>query len=171
MTREFYTPGHDRNAESFMARRSLESHGSFSIPYLQRGLSVLDCGCGPGTMTSGIAAHVEPGKVIGVDVAQSQIDRATAQVTEAGLSNAAFHNGRSGLPDPHPKSRTWPPGSKASYKGALCRRSIVSHRGKTPYDLSSENPAPPTPPYDDRSIRQGSQILACYREAAFTRQW
>lgn len=91
MRRESYTPGHESNAENFMARRSLESHGSFFIPYLHSGLSALDCGCGPGTITSGIAVHVKPGPVVGVDIAPSQIDHATTRAAEAGLCNVTFH--------------------------------------------------------------------------------
>ena len=49
MQSESYTPGHSQYAADFMAKRTLESHGSFFVPYLQPGLSVLDCGCGPGS--------------------------------------------------------------------------------------------------------------------------
>jgi ubiquinone/menaquinone biosynthesis C-methylase UbiE len=89
---ESYTPGHHQNAVNFMAERSIESHGQFFAPYLKSGISVLDCGCGPGTITLGIAARVKPGQVIGVDCEQSQIDRARADATNRGIANAAFHS-------------------------------------------------------------------------------
>lgn len=51
MKQENYTPGHSEVSRRFMAKRSLEAHGAFSRPYLKGGLRVLDCGCGPGTIS------------------------------------------------------------------------------------------------------------------------
>jgi ubiquinone/menaquinone biosynthesis C-methylase UbiE len=90
MRSESYTPGHTQNASDFMAKRTLESHGNFFLPYLDGGVSVLDCGCGPGTITLGIAARVLPAEVVGVDFGQSQIDRATATASEKGVTNVKF---------------------------------------------------------------------------------
>lgn len=50
-----YTPGYSQNAVSFVSKRSLDSHGAFFESYLSQGLSVLDCGCGPGSITADIA--------------------------------------------------------------------------------------------------------------------
>jgi ubiquinone/menaquinone biosynthesis C-methylase UbiE len=51
MSTNRYTPGHTSNATDFMSRRSVQSHGAFFMPHLTNGLSVLDCGCGPGSIT------------------------------------------------------------------------------------------------------------------------
>jgi SAM-dependent methyltransferase len=90
MKLESYTPGHSRNASDFMARRTLETHGTFFIPYLDGKASVLDCGCGPGTITVDIARRLAPAEVVGVDFGRSQIERATAAALQEGLSNAQF---------------------------------------------------------------------------------
>ena len=90
MSSESYTPGHTSNASDFMAQRSLQSHGEFFLPHLTPGVSVLDCGCGPGSITMGIARVVRPGPVVGVDFGASQIERATAQVAREGISNLRF---------------------------------------------------------------------------------
>jgi ubiquinone/menaquinone biosynthesis C-methylase UbiE len=90
MQTEAYTPGHTQNATDFMSKRSLESHGQFFLPYLTAGLSVLDCGCGPGTITLGIADRVAPGNVIGVDFGSSQIERASASAKSASTANVEF---------------------------------------------------------------------------------
>jgi len=37
LNKETYTPGHTRNATSFMGKRTLESHGEFFLPYLEDG--------------------------------------------------------------------------------------------------------------------------------------
>jgi SAM-dependent methyltransferase len=87
---ESYTPGHTSNASDFMAQRSLQSHGQFFLEHLTPGVSVLDCGCGPGTITLGISRTVHPGPVIGVDFGASQIERATARATTEAVANVTF---------------------------------------------------------------------------------
>src|SRR5262245_38433254 len=90
MEAESYTPGHTANASDFMARRTLQSHGQFFLGYLAPGLSVLDCGCGPGTITLGIARAVQPGAVTGVDFGISQIARATDRAAADAVANVNF---------------------------------------------------------------------------------
>jgi SAM-dependent methyltransferase len=72
-----------------MARRSLSSHGSFFRPFLWPGAVVLDCGCGPGTITTGIALAVAPGgSVTGIDANPEQIEQARQE--PAPYANVAF---------------------------------------------------------------------------------
>jgi ubiquinone/menaquinone biosynthesis C-methylase UbiE len=35
----------------------------FFLPHLQSGMTLLDCGCGPGSLTLGLAEAVAPGQV------------------------------------------------------------------------------------------------------------
>ena len=44
--------------------------------YLRPGMKVLDVGCGPGTITVGVAKAVEPGQVIGIDPSEREISTA-----------------------------------------------------------------------------------------------
>jgi SAM-dependent methyltransferase len=90
---ERYTLGYDAAALAFVSRRTLESHGAFFIPHLRPGLQVLDVGCGPGTMTVGIAAYIGTGRVIGVDMGDSQVQLATQRAAEQGIANAEFRTG------------------------------------------------------------------------------
>jgi ubiquinone/menaquinone biosynthesis C-methylase UbiE len=90
MSTETYTPGHTRNATDFMSRRTFESHGQFFASHLCPGARVLDCGCGPGTITIGIASAVAPGLVVGVDFAESQIEKARSNAAVHGAKNASF---------------------------------------------------------------------------------
>lgn len=87
---ESYTPGHSQNATDFMSKRSVQSHGQFFLPYLSAGVSVLDCGCGPGSMTMSLASLVAPGEVVGVDFGASQIESAIAAAVQTGCQNATF---------------------------------------------------------------------------------
>jgi SAM-dependent methyltransferase len=90
MSSESYTPGHTSNASDFMAKRSLDSHGGFFLPHLTPGVSVLDCGCGPGSITLDIARAVHPGRVAGVDFGASQIEQATARAKSEAVENLSF---------------------------------------------------------------------------------
>ena len=57
-----------------MAERDLESHGFFLTPLLQPGFDVLDAGCGPATITTGIAETVFPGRVMAMDASPAQLE-------------------------------------------------------------------------------------------------
>ena len=81
-----YTPGHSASATNFMAQRTFDSHGAFFIDFIQPGHEVLDCGCGPGSITHGVAGKCFPGKVTGIDFGESQIDFAR----QAAPDNATF---------------------------------------------------------------------------------
>jgi ubiquinone/menaquinone biosynthesis C-methylase UbiE len=79
---ERYTPGHSPNATACMAARSLRTHAAFIEPWLKSGFQVLDCGCGPGAISVGLATAVGPsGQVTGIDLAESQIAIAQARST------------------------------------------------------------------------------------------
>lgn len=90
---ETYTPGYSPAAEAFMVRRRLDPNGAFFLPHLAPGMQVLDCGCGPGTITRDIAQRIGPGRVTGVDFNLSQVERATRDARAAGLSNIDFRQG------------------------------------------------------------------------------
>lgn len=76
MRDESYTPGYSVTSRRFMARRRLESHGAFIVPYLRLADCVLDCGCGPGSISADIAEIVSNGSVHGVDQSDAQIAEA-----------------------------------------------------------------------------------------------
>jgi len=89
-TKERYTPGHSANATAFMAARDLESHGFFLTPFLQPGFDVLDAGCGPGTITTGIAEAVFPAHVTAVDSSRDQLETARRLTQGREIVNIEF---------------------------------------------------------------------------------
>jgi len=50
------------------ALRTAESHAAFFLPYLKPGMALADLGCGPGSITAGLAAAVAPGPTTGIDL-------------------------------------------------------------------------------------------------------
>lgn len=75
------------------AGRGAEGVVDFFLQHLKPGMSVLDCGCGPGTITQGIARLVAPGKVVGCDLEPGMVERAQALAEGAGLDNLEFQVG------------------------------------------------------------------------------
>jgi len=81
-----YTPGYSAPVLSLMAQRTAETHAGFFLPQLIPGWSVLDAGCGPGTITLGLARRVVPGLVTGIDVEDSQFAKSREQAESEGLN-------------------------------------------------------------------------------------
>jgi ubiquinone/menaquinone biosynthesis C-methylase UbiE len=59
-------------------------------PYLRQGAKVLDVGCGPGTITLGVAQAVASGEVVGIDLDEGSIKKAIELATEYQASNVSF---------------------------------------------------------------------------------
>jgi ubiquinone/menaquinone biosynthesis C-methylase UbiE len=88
--RENYTMGYGPAAIALMGRRTAQSHAGFFLPHLKSGMSVLDCGCGPGTITLGFAELVAPGSAVGTDIEASQMAVATENALARNVSNVRF---------------------------------------------------------------------------------
>ena len=72
------------------SRRTAENNAAFFLPYLKSGMSLLDAGCGPGSITLGLAAVVAPGLVTGVDVSSDSLAIARSLATERNVANVTF---------------------------------------------------------------------------------
>ena len=57
---------------------------------LASGVSILDVGCGPGTITLDLAERVAPAAVLGVDAAPAAIEAATEEAAQQGRDNVQF---------------------------------------------------------------------------------
>ena len=65
---------------------------AYLLPKLKPGQRVLDFGCGPGSISVGLAQLVAPGgEVHGVDMAESQVAMARGLADAQGLENVKFH--------------------------------------------------------------------------------
>jgi ubiquinone/menaquinone biosynthesis C-methylase UbiE len=91
MQTDAYTPGYSAPVVNFMGQRTAETHAGFFLPQLASGWRVLDAGCGPGTITLGLARKVAPGQVIGIDIEDFQFGDAREEALREGL-NVEFRN-------------------------------------------------------------------------------
>jgi ubiquinone/menaquinone biosynthesis C-methylase UbiE len=73
--------------------RTADQQAAFVLPYLHPGMNLLDVGCGPGTITLGLAQAVAPGHVTGIDPDQVHIEAARALAAERGVTNVIFQPG------------------------------------------------------------------------------
>jgi ubiquinone/menaquinone biosynthesis C-methylase UbiE len=91
--KESYTLGYGEGAMQWMTSRTAEVHGAFLLPYLQPGLRLLDCGCGPGTLTLGFARRVAPADCIGIDQEGSQFKAVRETARLESVDNLLFKTG------------------------------------------------------------------------------
>jgi SAM-dependent methyltransferase len=85
-----YTHGHHESVLRSHRWRTAANSAAYLLDQLTPGCSVLDVGCGPGTITLDFARRVAPGRVVGVDAAADVIDRARADAADAGIDNVGF---------------------------------------------------------------------------------
>ena len=85
-----YTMGFSEEFLTSLRRFTAASSAAYLLPYLRPGLRVLDFGCGPGTISVGLANAVAPGELHGVDMEESQIELARSVAAAGGQGNAFF---------------------------------------------------------------------------------
>jgi ubiquinone/menaquinone biosynthesis C-methylase UbiE len=71
-----YTHGHHESVLRSHKWRTVDNSAAYLAPRLTSGSSVLDLGCGPGTITADIGRRVAPGRVLGIDASADVIEAA-----------------------------------------------------------------------------------------------
>lgn len=85
-----YTHGHQESVLRSHKWRTAENSAGYLLPRLTAGQSLLDVGCGPGTITLDLARLVAPGQVTGVDRSAEVIAEASALGAREGVTTARF---------------------------------------------------------------------------------
>lgn len=88
-----YILGYGDTSVNWMAARSVENHAGFFIPFLKSGMKLLDCGCGPGTISVGLAQLVAPAEMVAMDIEPSQVDLTRASASECGIDTMTCREG------------------------------------------------------------------------------
>jgi ubiquinone/menaquinone biosynthesis C-methylase UbiE len=88
-----YTHGHHAAVLRSHQWRTAANSAAYLLPHLRRGDTVLDVGCGPGTITADLAELVSPGQVTALDPANEVLGQAQQVAARRGLDNVEFTTG------------------------------------------------------------------------------
>ena len=86
--RETYTHGHHESVLRAHRWRTAANSAAYLLPSLRPEMTLLDVGCGPGTVTLDFARLVDRGSVVGVDREEAPL--AEARTLAAGTPNVSF---------------------------------------------------------------------------------
>ena len=87
---EAYAMGYSDIFLKLLRRRSAGRNAAYLTALLQPGMDLLDLGCGPGSITLGLAQAVWPGEVTGLDQNPEQVELARRAAADARTFNARF---------------------------------------------------------------------------------
>ena len=90
MKSDSYTHGHHASVVQQHLRRTAEEAASFLLPKLTAQMRILDVGCGPGSISVGLARHVPAGEVVAIDVAEEVLDVARQRAADEEVTNIRF---------------------------------------------------------------------------------
>lgn len=90
MATDTYTHGHHESVLRSHTWRTGENSAAYLLPHLRPGLSVLDVGCGPGTITLDLAQCVAPGRVVGLEPVPAPLETARQHAADRGDTLTQF---------------------------------------------------------------------------------
>ncbi|HLM96171.1 MAG TPA: methyltransferase domain-containing protein [Acidimicrobiales bacterium] len=85
-----YLHGHHDSVLRSHRWRTAENSAGYLLPRLSPGARLLDVGCGPGTITVGLAGYVGEGHVTGIDAAEEVLVEARAEAARRRRRNVTF---------------------------------------------------------------------------------
>jgi SAM-dependent methyltransferase len=88
-----YTHGHHDSVLRSHRWRTAANSAGYLVGRLRPGMSLLDVGCGPGTITADLARLLAPGRVVGIDASASVIDEARSLAGDGGDTAPTFEVG------------------------------------------------------------------------------
>ena len=91
--REQYAHGHHESVLRSHTWRTVANSAAYLIPHLETGLTLLDVGCGPGTITVDLARRLYPGQVTGIDASEQIVRRAAGLAFDEKVRNVSFRVG------------------------------------------------------------------------------
>ncbi len=88
-----YTHGHHESVLRSHRWRTAENSAAYVLGELAPGRSLLDVGCGPGTLTADLAERTAPGRVVALDAAEDVLAEARRVLAERGFDGAEVVTG------------------------------------------------------------------------------
>jgi ubiquinone/menaquinone biosynthesis C-methylase UbiE len=88
--RAVYTHGNHESVMRSHRQRTAENSAGYLLGKLAPGMSLLDVGCGPGTITADLAERVAPGQVTAIDTAAGTLAEARRTAASRGLGTISF---------------------------------------------------------------------------------
>jgi len=88
-----YAHGHHESVLRSHSWRTAANSAAYLLPLLKSHMHILDIGCGPGTISVGLAKMVPDGKVIGLEYAPDVLEKARAIAADKGVQNIEFVTG------------------------------------------------------------------------------
>jgi SAM-dependent methyltransferase len=90
---DIYLHGHHDSVLRSHRWRTAENSVGYLLANLPPDAEVLDVGCGPGTITAGLAARVPDGRIVGIDPASDVLAEALQEAARRGLANVSYEVG------------------------------------------------------------------------------
>ncbi|KAL8648916.1 MAG: hypothetical protein Q9210_004708 [Variospora velana] len=88
-----YSQGHSAEVVASHSARTVSNSAAFLLPHLRPHFSLLDIGCGPGTITSGFCTYLPEGTVTGLDLGDTVIEQAASSHPSTEYPNLKFEVG------------------------------------------------------------------------------
>jgi SAM-dependent methyltransferase len=85
-----YTHGHHESVLRSHRWRTAENSAAYLLPHVKSGATLLDIGCGPGTITADLASLVTPGRVTALEVTDAALGLARAEIARRGIESVDF---------------------------------------------------------------------------------
>lgn len=93
-----YIQGHSKYTTATHETRTADSDAAFLLPHINKTDHILDVGCGPGTITTGLAKYASEGATVGIDISTAVLQKAKtlaadANVISEGPGSVVFEEG------------------------------------------------------------------------------
>ena len=87
---DVYIADHSESVIGNHSLRTAANSAAYLLNSILPNMQICDIGCGPGSITTDLAAFVPDGQVIGVDMGHDAIEKARSIAAERGIKNVSF---------------------------------------------------------------------------------